>query len=125
MNLNTNGAKAIAALVVLNAGLFLSHHRVLAVVHGQSGPAIRAQIAASRAEICKAQTAARMAATEARTQARVAQREAMKARRQVQGDAVHAAVMAPSSASVKTRTTVTDYVRCILSSSKRAVNGGI
>lgn len=125
MNLNTNGAKAIAALVVLNAGLFLSHHRLLSVVHGQSGPAIRAQIAASRSEICKAQTAAHMAAMEARMQARVAQREAMRARRQVQRDAVHAAVMAPSSASVKTHTSVTDYVRCILASSKRAVNGGV
>ncbi len=125
MNLNTNGAKAIAALVVLNAGLFLSHHRVLAVVHGQPAPAIQAQIAAGRAEVCKAQTAARMAAMEARIQARVAQREAMRARKQVRQDAVHAAAMAPSSAGVKTRTTVTDYVHCILSSSKRAVNGGI
>ena len=125
MNLNTNGAKAIAALVVLNAGLFLSHHRILGVVHGQSGPAIQAQIAASRAEVCKVQTAAHMAAMEARMQARVAQREAMKARKQVQQDAVHAAAMAPSSASVKTHTTVTDYVRCILTSSRRAVNGGI
>ena len=125
MNLNTNGAKAIAALVVLNAGLFLSHHRMLAVVHGQPGPAIHAQIAAGRAELCKAQAAAHMAALEARMQARFAQREAMKARKQAKQDAMHAAAMAPSSASVKTHTTVTDYVRCILTSSKRAVNGGI
>jgi hypothetical protein len=122
MNLNSNGAKTIAALVVLNAGLFVSHYRPIAMVHGQ---AIQAQLASSQTEICKVRTEAHKAAMQARMQAKVARREAIRARKQVQQDATHAAVMAPNSASAKTRTTVTDYVHCILSSSKRAVNGGI
>jgi hypothetical protein len=122
MNLESNGAKAIAALVVLNAGLFLSHHRVLASVHS---PSIQAQIAATQTEMCKVRVEARKAAMEARMQARVAQREAMKARRQALQDASRAAVMAPSAATPKAHTSITDYVHCLVTSSKRAVTGGV
>lgn len=123
MNLESNGAKAIAALIVLNAGLFLSHHRVLASTHS---PSLQARIAATQTEICKVRTEARKAAFEARLQARTAQREATKARRQAQQDATRAAMMAPSSAiSSQARTSITDYVHCLLTSSKRSVNGGV
>lgn len=122
MNLNTNGAKAIAALVVLNAGLFITQHAPLVSAHGT---ALRASVAAGQAQICKARTEARVAALQARLQARAAQREALRARRQMQKDAAHAATMAPSSASSIRRTTVTDYVHCLLTSGTRTVSGGV
>ncbi len=118
MNFESNAAKTIAALMVLNVGLFVSNHAsVTALAHS---PAVRASVAAQRSEICKARVEARMAAMQARLQARAAVREAVRARREVK----QAAAMAPSASSIKTRTTVTDYVRCIISSGIRSVSGG-
>jgi hypothetical protein len=122
MNLNTNGAKAIAALLALNAGIFIAHHPPGIGVHG---PAMQAQVLATRAEICKARTEARMAALQARMQARLAAREALKARKQMQQDVAHAAAMAPTSAGAKTHSTITGSVHCLLSSGVRSVNGGV
>jgi hypothetical protein len=122
MNLNTNGAKAIAALVALNAGIFLSHH---VPMHERRGPAVQAELIATRAEICKARTEARMAAYQARMQTRAAAREALKARKQIQQETAHAAAMAPTSAVARTHSTITSYVHCILASGVRSVNGGI
>jgi hypothetical protein len=123
MNLQSNAAKTIAALVVLNAGLFVSHH-VPATVRAQ-GPEIQAQAAATRGEACKARAEAHKAAIEARSQARVAVREIVRAQIQARRDAVRAARTSPSVSPVKARSSVTDYVKCILSSGARAMTGGI
>ncbi len=127
MDLNTNGAKAIAVMVALNAGLLFSHHLPIARMQR---PVVRAAIVNS-GEICKtkleAQKAAfeaRKAALEARSQARQAAREIVKARQQMQKDAMHAALMAPSSGMAKTHSSVTDYVHCLLNTGTRSINGG-
>jgi len=118
MNLESNAAKTIAALVVLNAGLLIANHVPAKVLHA---PAMQAQAVSQGAELCKVRTEARKAAMEARFQARAAAREMVRARRQVK----QAAVMAPNASPVKCRTTVTDYVRCIVSSGMRTLASGI
>lgn len=123
MDLNTNRAKAIAILVALNAGIFVSHHHLPVIAH--RSPAMQAGIAGSRSEICKAQTQAQMATREARMQTRMAMREALKAQKQIRQEATHAAAMAPMSANARVHNTVTDYVHCILASGTRSVNGGV
>ena len=130
VNLNTNGTKAIALLVVLNGGLFLSHHLPMAGVHGPLE--VNAGVASARAEASCARTQAqaetkcvrsqaRMAAQEARNELRSALRQMTQARRQ----ASHAAAMAPSSAQARTHTTMRDYVHCIVTSGMRSVAGGV
>lgn len=124
MNLNTNGAKAIAVLLVLNAGLFVSHHHVS--IDGVRGPlAVNSELAATRAQVCKARTEARTAAMEARIQSRMAAREMEMARKQMQADAARAAHMAPTSAPAATHTMVKDYVRCLVTSGMRSMSSGI
>jgi len=118
MNLESNAAKTIAALVVLNVGLFVAHHVPVKVLRT---PVVQAQVASQKAEICKVRTQARMAAMEARLQARAAAREMVRARRQAR----QAAVIAPNVSPTKCRTTVTDYVRCIVSSGMRTLASGI
>lgn len=122
MNLNTNAAKMVAALVVLNAGLFASHSLPTITAPGR---AIQAQLVSARTEICKARTEARMAALDARLQARAARREALRTRRQVQQDMKRAATMAPTSTNGKTRTSISDYVHCLVTSGVRTVVSGI
>ena len=122
MNLNSNGARSVAALVVLNAGLFLSHHAPIVFAHR---PAVQAQTMATRAQICAAQVQAKAAAAEARAQARVAAREMTRAQKQLQRDAWHAAIMAPTPSSCRSRTSLTDYVRSLGSYGSRSVTGGI
>ena len=119
MNLESNAAKTIAALVVLNAGLFVSYN--LPVKALPVTPAVQASAVAPRAEVCKVRTEARMAAMEARMQARAVAREMVRARR----EAKQAAAMAPSATPVRSRTSVTDYVRCIVSSGIRSISSGI
>ncbi len=118
MNLESNAAKTIAALVVLNAGLLVSHH---VPVKGLHAPAVQATVISHKAEMCKVQIEARHAAMQARTQARMAQREVARARRQM----AQAAVMAPNANSTKCRTSVTDYVRYIVASGIRTLASGI
>ncbi len=118
MNFESNAAKTIAALVVLNIGLFVSHH---APVKGLRSPVVQASVMQQRAEICKARIEARKAAMEARLHARAAAREMVRARRQ----ASQAAVMAPSASATKCRTSVTDYVRTLVSSGMRTLASGI
>lgn len=122
MNLNSNASKAIAVLVLLNAGIFAAHHKPMAGIHT---PVVRAQVMEARGTACKARAEARVAAMEARIQAREAAREAAHARVQVQVDAARAAAMAPAVISTRSHTGLTDYVRCILNSGTRSVNGGI
>ncbi len=115
MNLESNAAKTIAALVVLNVGLAVSHYVPVKVLRT---PVVQAQVASQRAEICKARTEARRAALEARLQVRAAAREMVRARRQ-------ATVMAPSASPAKCSMSVTDYVRSIVSSGVRTLASGI
>jgi hypothetical protein len=134
MNLNTNGSKAIAIMVVLNGGLFLSHHLPMAGLHGplvvNSGVAsARAETSCARSQV-RAETTcirsqARMAALEARNQARLAVRQMMQARKQAQQQAVHAATMAPTSTQARTHTTIKDYVHCIVTSGVRSMTSGV
>ena len=122
MNFESNAAKTIAALVVLNAALFVSHHVPAQRLYT---PAVQASIASNNVEMCKAKAemriAAHQAAMEARAQAREAARQAKRARR----DMKQAAAMAPSASQAKARTTITEYVRCIVSSGVRTIVGGI
>jgi hypothetical protein len=127
MNLESNGSKAIAILVVINAGLFISHQANRIV---SRAPVVNASIASTHGEMCKAQAEARIAAMQARMQAREAARQASRAQKQIQRDAKHASAaatqsMAPTaSRNNKVQTTVTDYVRCIVSSGVRSIMSG-
>ena len=122
MDLNTNGAKAIVALVALNAGLMVSHHHNLPKAGVQHPVVVAANV--NSAEICKAQAEARKAALEARKAGLEARYQARVAARQVTRDVVHAAAMAPMSGAAKTRTSITDYVHCLVSSGTRSINSG-
>lgn len=119
MDLNSNGARAIAALIVVNAGLFVSHHSFTFCSPTRS---VRAEVMAARGEACKARAEAHVAALEARVQARAAAREMVKARIQLSQEAHHAAAMAPTAA--RTHTTIHDYVQCLLNSGVRSVVSG-
>ncbi len=120
MDLNTNGARAIAILVALNAGLLFTHlpmhvaaqRPMLAIKSVNSG-----QICQVKLEAQKTKLEARKAAFEARYQVRVAAREITR-------QAVRAAMMAPTSATPKPRSSVTDYVHCMASSGTRSMYGG-
>ena len=109
--MNQNAATTIAALLVLNAGLFVSNQARDLGVHA----ATRAQVTAARAEACKAKIEARAAAVGARIEARQAAREAIRVRHEVQ----KAAMMAPASS--RPRVSVADYVRCVVNSSVRSI----
>ncbi|ABF39587.1 hypothetical protein Acid345_0582 [Candidatus Koribacter versatilis Ellin345] len=118
MNLESNAAKTIAALAVLNIGLFFSHHVPVKAIYT---PTVQASVVSQRAEMCKVRTEARLAAMEARLQARAAAREMVRARRQVK----QATVMAPNATPTKCNMSVTDYVRGIVSSGMRTLASGI
>ena len=117
MNLETNGAKMIAALLVLNGGLFVSHH-----VPQTCGA--KAHLMASRAELCEARAEAHLAAIEARMEARAAARELAKASKQMRKDAVRAALMSPAPMSPRSRVSISDYVHCLLSSGTQSITSG-
>jgi hypothetical protein len=117
MNLNTNAATTIAALLVLNAGLFVSNHTRVARANA---PAMQADAAHASAEACRAKAEAHTAALQARLEARRIVREATQARIEAQRDAARAAVMAPAN-STHVHTSVTDYVRCIIVSGVRTL----
>jgi hypothetical protein len=118
MNLETNGAKMIAALLVLNGGLFVSHYTPKAC-------GAEANLMASRAQICEARATARLAAMEARFEARAAARELAKASKQMRKDAVRAALLAPPPpVTGKSRVSISDYVHCLLSSGNQSIIGG-
>ncbi len=121
MDFNTNSARAIAAMIALNAGLLVSHHAPRIALHS---PAVWAGVSADSAEICKAQAEAHKAALQARLQARTAVREMMQARRQVRQDVSRAAIMAPMAANAKVHNSITDYVHCLLSSGVRSITSG-
>jgi hypothetical protein len=117
MNLKTNGAKMIAALLVLNGGLFVSHYV-------PKGCGAKAHLMASRAELCEARAEARLAAMEARIEARAAARELAKASKQMRKDALRAALTAPAPAPVKSRVSISDYVHCLLNSGNQSITSG-
>ena len=113
MDLNTNGARAIAALFALNAGLMFSHHSMLVSAHR---PVVLAKTVNS-GQLCKATMQAHEAALRARYEARAAAREVTR-------QAVRAAIMAPTTSTAKSRASVTGYVKCMASSGTRSMNGG-
>ena len=118
MKLNNNAATTIAALLVLNVGLFVSNHE--RVVRANTG--IQASAVHANAEACQARAEARAAAMQARLEARRMVREAVRAQIDAQREARRAAVMAPAT-STNVHTTVTDYVRCIVTSGVRTLAG--
>lgn len=113
MDLNTNGARTIAALVVLNAGLLISHHSLAVNAHR---PVVFAKTVNS-GQLCKATMQAHEAALVARYQARQAAREVTR-------QAVRAAMIAPTNQAARSHSSVTSYVKCMANSGTRSINGG-
>ncbi len=125
MNLNSNGAKAIAALVALNAGLLVAHHAPVARINT---PAVRAAVASAQAQSCAARSAAHEVAAEARkaaAQARLQSREVAREMVKAQQDMHRATGIAPSSGSPRNCTTLNDYMRSLVSLGTRSLNAGI
>ena len=121
MDLKTNGAKTIAALIALNAGLLFSHH--LPMTHA-TAPKVQAKMAA-HGEMCKAKQEAHLAAMQARIEARQAVREAMRARKEAIAEAAHAAATAPRTNASKVQNSVSGYVHCLVSSGVRSIVSGV
>jgi|SRR5581483_6432836 len=125
MNLNTNGAKTIAALVVLNVGLFVSQHATLARVQVFHLRAHEVGLHAPQADICAARAEAHAAAIQARLQAQMAQKAAEQARKQMEQNLHHVALMAPSSTGLQSYDSLTKCVRSLVTSTGQSINGGI
>jgi hypothetical protein len=117
MNLNNNAVTTIAALLVLNAGLFVSNHS--RIVRANT-PEMQANAIHANAEACRAKAEARAAALQARLETRRMVRDAVRAR--VQRNVARAAVMAPSN-QAQMHISVTDYVRCLVSTGVRTFTG--
>lgn len=117
--MNQNAATTIAALLVLNAGLFVSNHA--RDMHARAET--RADVVSARTEACKARMEARAAAQTARIEARQAAREAIRARRDAQEETLRAIKIAPATALAKPRVSLTDYVHCIVNSGVRSIVG--
>jgi hypothetical protein len=104
---------------VLNTVLFVSNH---ARSVRASTPEMQANAIHARADACRARTEAYAAATQARLEVRRIVREATRTRVQAQRDAARAAVMAPGNPA-QVHTSVTDYVRCIVTTGVRTLAG--
>lgn len=117
--MNQNAATTIAALLVLNAGLFVSNHARDMRAHA----ATRAEVVSAKSEACKARMEARAAALKARIEARQAARDAVRARRDARNEALRVIRFAPATSTANPRVSLTDYVHCIVNSGVRSLVG--